>query len=167
MKLYGGKMHSRRMQDLPFDPDKLVSPADRVVMREYVLNDLDITRDMYHELKPQLAIRAYVSEKHGMDLRSKSDAQMAEAIIKQEVERRLGKRIYKEDIKPGAFKFEAPEWVSFETPYLQGVFERVMRADFIVRRDGYVVLPEAMPCERLSNARQRASNSRKSKGLER
>ena len=120
LKLYGGKMHSRRMQDLPFDPDKLVSPADRVVMREYVLNDLDITRDMYHELKPQLAIRAYVSEKHGMDLRSKSDAQMAEAIIKQEVERRLGKRIYKEDIKPGAFKFEAPEWVSFETPYLQG-----------------------------------------------
>ena len=144
LKLYGGKMHSRRMQDLPFDPDKLVSPADRVVMREYVLNDLDITRDMYHELKPQLAIRAYVSEKHGMDLRSKSDAQMAEAIIKQEVERRLGKRIYKEDIKPGAFKFEAPEWVSFETPYLRGVFERVMRADFIVRRDGYVVLPEAM-----------------------
>lgn len=144
LKLYGGMLHSKRMQDLPFDPDLIVTPEMRTVLRSYVVNDLDITNDLYHELKPQLAIRAHMSDVYGMDLRSKSDAQLAEAIIKLKVEQRMGRKLYKEDIKPGVFHFEVPEFIRFETPYMQGVLDRVRGAKFVIRRDGYVELPDVM-----------------------
>lgn len=147
LKLYGGKMHSRRMQDLPIEPDQHITPADREVLRSYVRNDLDITNDMYHELQSQLLIRAHMSDRYAMDLRSKSDAQLAEAVIKQAVEKRTGKRLYKEDIRPGPFYFEVPDFIRFETPYMQALLDQIRQTKFVVRRDGYVELPPLLKNE--------------------
>ena len=34
LKLYGGRMHSQRLQDLPIDPFQNIEPADRPVIKE-------------------------------------------------------------------------------------------------------------------------------------
>ena len=55
-------------------------------MREYCHNDLHTTKILYDAIKPQIALREQMSEQYNIDLRPKSDAQIAECIIKHELE---------------------------------------------------------------------------------
>lgn len=149
LKLCGGRMHSRRLQDLPFDPSESIDAEKRVMMNIYLPNDLETTADLYFEVKPQLDLRARLSEKFGMDLRSKSDAQMAEAMIKQEVEKILKRRLRKPEIRPGTFKFDPPTWISFKTPQLQELFAEIVKTEFVIGADGIVQMPKFLSDKRI------------------
>ena len=142
LKMYAGRLHSKRMQDLPFEVDRRLSQKDVEVVREYHVNDLDVTRDLYFELKPQIDLRCQLSDQYGVDVRSKSDAQIAEAVIKTEIEREIRSRVYRPDVKPGMFSYVPPAWVSFQTPVLQGVLEKIKETPFVVRSDGVVEMPK-------------------------
>lgn len=144
LKLYAGRLHSKRMQDLPFAPDRVLSDEDIEQLDLYHLNDLDVTRDLYFELKPQLDLRGEMSVEYGIDLRSKSDAQCAEAILKTEIERATGKRVFKPDIRPGTFNYVAPDYIRYETPAMQEMLRLVTTAKFVVRGDGVVDMPTEM-----------------------
>lgn len=144
LKMYAGRLHSKRMQDLPFEPDRVLSAGDIEALNEYHVNDLDVTRDLYLELKAQVDLRAHMSGQYGIDLRSKSDAQVAEAVIKSELEKRLKKRLYKPDVMPRAFRYTPPAWVRFQTAQLQRVLDKVLDANFVVRADGQVVMPKVL-----------------------
>lgn len=140
LKLNGGRLHSRHMMDLPFTPGVPLSPSRiRTVREVYLPNDLQITSDMRTELDSQIQIRVAMSRRYDLDLRSKSDAQIAEAVLKQGVEKRLGRRIYKPDVKPFKFNYEAPEFIRFESsPVMSEVLRRATTEPFIVARDGYI-----------------------------
>ena len=84
LKIYGGRLHAPKMQDLPIEPNALIFPEQRETLRLYCHNDLQVTRILYEELKPQIALREQMSKQYNIDLRSKSDAQIAENIIKHE-----------------------------------------------------------------------------------
>lgn len=144
LKLYAGKMHSRKMQDLPIDHDDFITESTRFDIIEYNDNDLDVTHDMLDELSNQLAIRAAMSDRYKIDMRSKSDAQIAEAVIKSEVEQRTGRKLYKEAIDSFSFNYEPPSFIDFKTEYMREVFREVREAKFKVRLDGYVEIPSVM-----------------------
>lgn len=141
LKAYAGRLHSKTMRDLPFEVDRRLSDDDVRVVEDYHLNDLIVTRDFYFELKPQIDIRCQISDQYGLDVRSKSDAQIAEAVIKVEVERADKKRVYKPDVRPGMFNYEPPHWVSFKTKPLQDMLQMVKDTPFVVRGDGVVGMP--------------------------
>lgn len=144
LKIYGGRLHSKRMQDLPIEPDAEISPEQRAGLRLYCANDLQTTIDLLTELTPQIDLRATMSDEYGVDLRSKSDAQIAEAVIKHELEKIVRKRVYRPDIRPGTFMYRPPKFLEFETPVMQDMFNRVRRAGFIVRSDGKVNMPKEL-----------------------
>jgi hypothetical protein len=141
LKLYAGRLHSKRMQELPFPPDAILSDEDIVVLEDYHDNDLDVTEDGFKELKAQIELRAIMSDEYGVDLRSKSDAQVAEAVIKTEIERITGKRLWKPDVKPGFFQYTPPPYVKFKTPVMQEMLRRLIASKFTIRADGKVVEP--------------------------
>ena len=87
LKIYGGRLHAPKMQDLPISPSASIAPRQREVLRRYCGNDLETTAILYQHLKPQIELRERMSEQYGIDLRSKSDAQIAEAVIRTEIER--------------------------------------------------------------------------------
>lgn len=133
LKVYGGRLHTKRMQDLPIEPDASIAVEQRPVLREYCGNDLQVTGELYEVVRPQIELREQMSKQYGLDLRSKSDAQIAEAVIRHEVEAALGQRIYKPVIPPGTkFKYQPPAYLRFETPLLQEVFRTVCAATFVV-----------------------------------
>ncbi len=142
LKMYAGRLHSKKMQDLPIDPDTILSDAQIEDLCIYHDNDLNVTRDKYFELKPQIDLRAQMSVQYGVDLRSKSDAQVAEAVIKAEIERMTGRRIYRPEISPGTFRYKAPAWIKFKTPDMQDVLEKITTSNFVVRHDGVVEMPK-------------------------
>jgi hypothetical protein len=150
LKIYGGRLHAPKMQDLPIEPDASISPEQRAQLREYCRNDLEMTAILYNSLKPQIALRVTMGEQYGVDLRSKSDAQIAEVVIGSEIER-LGGCAEKPVIKKGyAFRYKDPGFIKFASADLQAVFERVLATDFTLSANGSVEMPEWLKKERVT-----------------
>lgn len=153
LKKYAGMMHCRKMRELPYDINRWLTDEEKDAVVEYMMNDLDVTHELADEMTPQIELRAQISDfyekkrvrsvsKRPVDFRSKSDAQCGEAVIKLLAEAELGHPVYRPDIVPGAFFYEPPAYIQFKTPQLQAMFEQLKKAPFIVKDDGYVLLPE-------------------------
>jgi len=141
LKIYGGRLHGKRLQDLPFPPGTILSPEQRKAVLKYCRNDCIETFGLLKDLTPQIDLRRTMSVQYGVDLRSKSDAQIAEAVLKSEVERITGERITKKAVMYTSFKYVPPKYVRFITPELQAVFDVICAADFVVKDTGHVEMP--------------------------
>ena len=142
LKIYAGRLHSRKMQELPIEHDASIGPVERQVLQAYNVNDLDVTIDLYNDLRPQLELRTLMSKEYGVDLRSKSDAQIAEAVIKHEIGRLTGTRLYKPEIRAGSFQYKVPPFIEFQTPALQAVLDEIRTLKFGVDHGGIVLMPD-------------------------
>lgn len=143
LKIYGGRLHCQKMQDLPIEPSASISPADRESLKTYCANDLQTTEDLYRKLLPQLDLRAKMSVEYGQDLRSKSDAQIAEAVIKAQVEAIMDEAPQRPEIATGTcYRYTAPAFLSFETPALQKVLTDLQNDDFVVHDSGKLNEPK-------------------------
>lgn len=138
LKAYGGKMHSRKLQDLPIAPDALISPEQRAILRAYCFNDLATTRDLRNSMQAQIALRVDMSAEYGIDLRSKSDAQIAEAAMKSV----LGYKPQAPYIAPGTqFYYRPPEWLRFVNLKL---LEMLEANPFTITQAGGVQMTEVL-----------------------
>lgn len=142
LKIYGGRLHAPKMQDLPIEPDALITPEQRKQLREYCVNDLDTTELLYRALEKRVQLRIKMGEQYGMDLRSKSDAQIAETVIKSELESITGKKYYAPKGEQNSFRYIDPKIISFETKQLQEVFGKILNTDFTLGGNGAVKMPE-------------------------
>lgn len=144
LKVFMGRLHCRKMQDLPIEHDALIEPEQRPRIIEYNENDLDGTIALYRKFEKQIELRAKMSQEYGVDLRSKSDAQIAEAVIKQKLIEITGEKPIKPGIRPRTFKFRFPGFLRNAGPIVQGVIQLVREADFIVEPTGYVKMPKQL-----------------------
>lgn len=144
LKIYAGRLHSRKMQELPIAIDERIGESERQVIRAYHGNDLDVTHDLKSDLKAQLELRVLMSKEYGVDLRSKSDAQIAEAVIKSEIEKATGKKVYAPEIPEGYFNYEAPEFIRYHTQQLRGVLHNIKNTKFLVKSNGVIEMPDYM-----------------------
>lgn len=145
LKIYGGRLHFDKMQDLPLDPHAPVLPEQRAGIRTYCANDLFTTKALFDRLAPQIALRERMGAQYEIDLRSKSDAQIAEAVIKHEVERRSGQRLPKRDPFEHAgksFKYKPPAFIEFTSPVMRDTLDVVRSAEFVIQSNGVVKMPK-------------------------
>lgn len=121
LKMYMAKMHSHKLQDLPIHPSASIAWHDRVLLRDYCDNDLRGTRELYDMFQAQLKLRTDMSAEYGVDLRSKSDAQIAEAVMKK----LLPFKVERPYVAAGTqFQYRAPEWMRFQYLPLLQLLER-------------------------------------------
>jgi DNA polymerase elongation subunit (family B) len=144
LKIYNGRMHGRRMQDLPIQPEAVLTREEKEGVYTYWQNDLAATKLLYQKLGEQIALRTALSKEYKMDLRSKSDAQVAEAVIKKQVADITGtvpKKPELSSIKP--FFYCAPEYIRFENPTLRQVVSNIEAWEFkLDKRTGKVQMPD-------------------------
>lgn len=126
LKLYGGRMHSEQLRDLPYPPDTRLTDAQITEVRAYCFNDLALTRDLYHALEGQIELRRSMSAQYGIDLMSKSDAQIAEAVLISDIESRIGSKIRVVRARAQSFAYRPPAWLRFETPELRALFDEIV-----------------------------------------
>lgn len=130
LKIYGGRMHAKRMQDLPFDFNGLFDMMDRLNCSKYCGNDLLTTRQLRETILPRLRLRHEICQQYGIEVMSKSDAQIAEAVFRAKLPT-PPQKIY---LPHGhTFKYVAPPWLSFVSPELQRVLEMAQRVDFVLK----------------------------------
>jgi hypothetical protein len=145
LKTYGGRLHCRKMQDLPIDPTAILNREQKDAVKLYCQNDLTTTLDLYNKLKPQIELRERMGVEYGIDLRSKSDAQIAEAVIKSKVKELLGKDVSVPKHETGEkVTYRAPEYLQFTSTELQEVLRLAQEQPFIITDTGKLDEPPAL-----------------------
>lgn len=144
LKAYAAKMHMPRLQDLPIDPSERIDADKRQKLREYCkLGDLPATRALYRTFATQLDLRRDMGREYGVDLRSKSDAQIAEAVMK----RLLGFKVERASVIYGSkFYYRPPEWLSFKS---LDVLSLLARSPFTIGDNGSPVMTEELASTRI------------------
>lgn len=84
LKMNAARLHVQKMQDSPVSFE--VPIPFHMIGEEtaYCGNDREVTLQLFEVLKPRIALREGLTERYGVDLRSKSDAQIAERAIEAE-----------------------------------------------------------------------------------
>ena len=142
LKIYGGRLHAPTIQDLPIEPSALITPDQRGLLRDYCINDLKTTYSLFMSLSKQVDLRVSMSEQYGLDLRSKSDAQIAETIIKSELNKQTGKKYFAPKIEDGVtYKYQDPNIVTFKSDQLNDIFKEVLNIDFRLGANGALKMP--------------------------
>lgn len=150
LKTYAGRLHARRLQELPVDVHKDLSAEDAFNVRDYCFNDCDNTELLLVDangLQKPIELRERLGQRYGIDLRSKSDAQVAEAVINSELKNLTGyypKRPNIDDFDGFTFQYEAPEWVQFQTPMLRDVLSIIQGASFTLDGGGSPKMPDEL-----------------------
>lgn len=143
LKTLNGRLHGPKMQDLPYPPDAILTHEQKDLTTLYCGNDKDATHRLFDALEGPLALRQVMGEQYGIDLRSKSDAQMGEQIIKRRVEQLTKQRVEKVETPAGTtFPFKIPDWLEVEHPDLRAIVEQLRVAEFTVRHDGKINGPK-------------------------
>jgi hypothetical protein len=141
LKLYAARLGAKTLQDLPIDPSATITRATANDLITYCFNDLDLTEILYNELAPAVTLREQMSEKYDLDLRSKSDAQIAEALIKSELERK-GVSVSKPKNTPKFVRYQDPKIIEFKNPQLNEVFNAILAEQFAVEDTGSIKMPK-------------------------
>lgn len=143
LKGYAGRMHARKMQDLPFHPSTILSADQITIVRWYCVNDTHNTALLRETLKEQIDLRYTLSNEYKVDLRSKSDAQIAEAVMSAELQRRTGVKPKRPEIEVGTtYRYQVPPWMKFKSPLMQWALGVVANAKFVVDYTGSIAMPE-------------------------
>jgi hypothetical protein len=124
LKMYGARINTPYLQDLPFDPSVKLTKEEKKIVKEYCSNDVDITKDLYLYLKKEIDIRSVINDEYGVDVRSKSDAQIAEVLINKELASNKLK------IKEFDFKYKAPSYIKFKTDTLNELLNKFTAIEF-------------------------------------
>jgi len=143
LKLYGARLHAKRIQDLPIDINRELTISDINIVFDYCCNDLDITELLFNNLQEQLKLREDLSIQYKTNMMSKSDAQIAESVIGAELKQITGKWPKKPSISTDVMhKYHVPKNLFFQTPYMQKVLQTINEAQFSLDGAGRLVAPK-------------------------
>lgn len=132
LKVYAARIGAAKLQDLPIEPDARLTRTDMDEISKYCDNDTTNTLQLYKHFEKAVGVRVALSNVYGIDLRSKSDAQVAEGLLIRLIERKKGYRISKPDLIPymRGFKFKPPKELHFITKQMRDVFDVVKACTF-------------------------------------
>lgn len=138
-KQYAGRIHHHTIRDLPYHPDDYLTVEQKGHVFDYCGDDLAALGALYDQIAPQIAIRERLGAKYDVDLRSKSDAQVGETVIKIA----CGAKYARPNVAPNLkFKYLPPEFIQFTSPYLQGILDRIKGVVFTLNDNLQLDLPE-------------------------
>ena len=140
LKTYAGRMHYPTMVDMPFDHNQDLTPKQLPILEQYCLNDLGVTEALYKTQLERIALRIKMSTEYDLDLRSKSDAQCAEAILRK----RLNIRKTNVNI-PHTVRYTAPAFIQTENETVEQIKISMEDITYIIdQANGAPVAPKWM-----------------------
>lgn len=142
LKTYGGRLHFNKMQDLPCDPHSEVSEEQMEILAKYCVNDVNLTESLYYAIKDRIDLRLKLSKEYKLDLKSKSDPQLAEAIISSEYTKKTNINLYKSDVNIDSIRYDVPYNLSFKSEQLNQILDQLRHITFKISDSGSVMLSD-------------------------
>lgn len=146
LKICAGRMFAKRMADLPFAPGTLLTPDQKTILRYYWVNDLQNTAALHKVHAEAIKLRELLTAEYKTDVRSKSDPQIAEAVLRAEITRITGRRRFERaEIEEGRrFRFIPPKYIQYQTPNMQWLLDFIKSQWFVVDAQGSPTMPKAL-----------------------
>lgn len=145
LKLYGARIHTKSIQDQPFDINTNLSDFQIEQLKGFNCNQLDITEELFNFCKERLDLRISMGNEYNEDLRSKSDAQIAEVVLTKEVAKINGEKPKKITVEPGTtYRYSVPSYLQYQSKNLQDMLGKIRTAKFIVNGFGKIDLPDEL-----------------------
>lgn len=143
LKTLHARLHGRYLVDLPYPPDAVLTLEQMNHTTLYCHNDLDATEGLYRAMREPLELRVALTKTvGGIDLRSRSDAQVGETIVKYRVERATGRR---PPSKPPpfdpTFRYEVPDFIKFSDQRLTRLLGDLRSTEFRMTGDKVATPP--------------------------
>ena len=138
LKSYGARMHMSKLQDMPIAHTEYITTEQEPMILEYCHNDVDTTEELLNRLEKEVLLRIEMSHRYNVDMRSKSDSQMAE----QAYITTMG--LQRQDNKvPETIRYTPPGFIKFSDANLQALLDRVSEHVFDMNKQtGHVILPD-------------------------
>lgn len=144
LKAYGTRLGSKKLWEFFVDPNAMIDRSTADEIKKYNVNDLDVTIDLYNAIKDRIDLRIEMSEQYGVDLRSKSDAQIAEAVIISELHK-LGKTAIRPELPPNyTCRYTAPSYISFQSEQLKAILQEVQSINYTLAENGSLQMPDEL-----------------------
>lgn len=144
LKNYGTRVGSKKLQEFYLDPHLPITEEQKEGLITYCENDVEVTHDLYEAIKDRIELRVSMGKQYGLDLRSKSDAQIAEAVIVSEL-KKMGVTARKPEL-PTNFKahYQTPDYIKFKDKKLNELVEMLEDINFEIASNGAVTMPKIL-----------------------
>ncbi len=146
LKMYAARIGFRKLQELPIPWWKSLTMDDVNILRPYNENDCDATAAIFHDQRPQIVLRQALTKQYGIDMYSKSDAQIAESVIKLELKRAGITPVRGEDVEiQDEYHYTSPSYLWFKDPVLEAMHVDITDGmSFKIGNDGKMKPPNVM-----------------------
>lgn len=142
LKLYGARLGTKKLQDLPYDPLTTLSQREMDEVLLYCENDNIVTDELFQYLKPDLDLRQSMSDQYDINFMSFKGAKIAELVIAQECG-----YTGKYPSIPKSIKYKPPEYIKFKSPVLKELFKQIAGHVYILGEAGNVLMPDFLKDE--------------------
>jgi hypothetical protein len=139
LKTYAGRMGYPTMVDMPFHHDQDLTTLDQLTeLQRYCMNDIGVTEALFKLVGKDLETRVTLGAKYGVDLRSKSDAQCAEAILKKVCG--INNR---DKIVPSHVQYQSPAFIKTDSEQINQLIGQIQSHFFEINKgNGSPTFPE-------------------------
>jgi len=143
VEAYAARNGSQKLQELPIHHDNFIMPVELPALNDCLQNDLTIISELYSAVSEQIKLREKLSDEYGIDLRSKSDAQIAEHVMKHEFKKETGEVLGKNKAQD-SYKYIAPYFINFKTEFFKDLVKTCENAVYELDGSGKVKLPSKL-----------------------
>lgn len=137
LKLYGARLGTKKLQDLPYEPETILTEAQMDEVLAYCENDNILTEELFRYLKPDLELRESMSDQYGLNLMSFKGAKIADLVIAKECGYRGSA-----PSKPDSITYKPPKYIKFKTPMLKELLKNITSHRFTLGDSGNVEMPD-------------------------
>lgn len=148
LKKYSGRLHIKRIQDLPFAPDKELSTQQKAIIKWYWENDMQSTELLCSALNQEIKLRFDMGKNYGLNFLCRSDPQIAQDIFVEAAKKAKNVAFLQKPILSKyvgtSFKYSLPHYISFKSQLMQSALNIITSTDFIIDEKGKVCNPNVL-----------------------
>lgn len=137
LKTYAARMGFKKLQDLPYEPDSVLTEQKMDEVKAYCFNDIEVTEALTYRLEKELELRYFFSKEYQVDLMSKSDAAIAETVFNVKYNIPYRNKPYSYN-KP-YIQYEAPGYIKFTSPELVNLFNQIKSNQYKLDEEGEII----------------------------
>jgi len=142
LKMFGARIHTNKLQDLPFEPERILTREEKKILKKYCHNDVDITMALYLKIQEELKLRWEIGKELGYkfennkvinpqnDCRSKSDADIAEIYFKSRF-----KDVSIPEPVEICFKYRVPSYLLYTNNNIISILDVISNFEFTNNTD--------------------------------
>lgn len=133
LKLYGARLGTKKLQDLPYEPETKLTKKEMTEVLNYCENDNILTDELFRYLKTDIELREGITAQYNINVMSDNGAKIAEKILVH-----MTGYEGKAPSIPEKVVYTPPKYIKFKTPELKKLFKQIKKHKFLIMNNDII-----------------------------